>query len=199
MELIFKNRNGRLSERQREHIEIKLSKLSRFFDPIKTLTVEISTGQSQDMGEFHRVQATLVGDRGVILRADQRSQDMYTAVDMVQDVLERQIKRYKDKHWRRGRMRRKGGEFVPSETLVAEPAPEPAADEPEPERQIVRVKEFALTPMYSDEAVEQMELLDHTFFVYRDADTERVSIVYRRHDGNYGLLIPNDEAEPMGI
>jgi ribosomal subunit interface protein len=200
MELIFKNRNGKISERQREHIETKLDKLSRFFDQIKTLTVEISTGQAQDMGEFYRVQATLVGERGVILRADQRSQDMYTAVDMVQDVLERQIKRYKDKHWRRGRMRRKGGEFVASETLAPAPPPEPEEEaDTNLDHQIVRVKEFALTPMYSDEAVEQMELLDHTFFVYRDADTERVSIVYRRHDGNYGLLIPNDEAEPMGI
>jgi ribosomal subunit interface protein len=192
MDLIFKNRNGKISERQREHIETKLSKLSRYLDQIEDVEVEISTEQRQDEGEVHRMQVTLVGERGVILRADRSARDLYVATDMVQDVLQRQIKRYKEKHWRRGKLRRKDSEFVMPE-LMSELAMEEAAAEAEPPRHMVRVKEFALRPMFSDEAVEQMELLDHTFFVFRDADTSRVSVVYRRNDGNYGMIIPVED------
>jgi ribosomal subunit interface protein len=190
MELILRNRNGnRISERQRGHIEEKLGKLTRFMDDINSVEVEVSTEHRQDRGEVHRMQATLVGDRGIILRADRSAGDLYSATDMVQEVLQRQIKRYKDKHWRRGRVRRKGDEFVAPE-MMQEAAPLAATEEALEERHIVRIKEFALKPMFTDEAVEQMELLDHTFFVFRDAETSNISIVYRRHDGNYGMIVP---------
>jgi ribosomal subunit interface protein len=189
MELIVRNRNGKLSERQREHIETKLSKLSRYLDSISQAEVEVSTEQRQQEGETHRMQVTLLGEHGVRLRAEQSAPDLYVATDMVQEVLQRQIKRFKEKHWRRGRLRRKGNEFIMPEALP-EPVAVDTGEESEQERGFLRVKEFKLTPMYSDEAVEQMELLDHSFFVFRDADTERVSIVYRRKDGNYGLIVP---------
>jgi ribosomal subunit interface protein len=199
MEMIFKNRNGKISARQQDHIETKLGKLSRYMDPITSMQVEVSAEQ-QAKGEVHRLQVTLVGEHGVILRADQSAPDLYTATDMVQNVLQRQIKRYKEKHWRRGKLRRKGDEFVESgmadlaadahgvDVLEADEAE--TLDEEAHVRKFMRVKEFELTPMYSDEAVEQMELLDHSFFVFRDADTDRMSIVYRRRDGNYGMIVP---------
>ncbi len=196
MDLIFTSRNGKVSERQRAHIEEKLSKLSRYTNSISSAKVEVSSEQRQDQGEVQRLQVTLIGDRGIILRADQSAPDLYTATDMVQNVLQRQIKRHKEKHWRRGNLRRKGGEFVAAD-LLSEPtatadgtAPD-SADDPAQERHIVRVKEFALKPMFSDDAIEQMELLDHSFFVFRDAETMHVSVVYRRKDGNYGLIVPD--------
>lgn len=190
MDLIFKNRNGsKLSERQREHVEEKLGKLSRYLDGLSNAQVEISTEQRRGQGEVQRVQVTLVGERGIILRADQVGDNLYTTVDMVQEVLQRQIKRYKEKHWRRGKTRRKGDEFVFGE-LQPQEATATATAEIEAWPQIVRVKEFTLKPMFSDEAVEQMELLDHSFFVFRDAESEQISIVYRRKDGNYGLIMP---------
>jgi ribosomal subunit interface protein len=191
MDLIFKNRNGtHVSERQRAHIEQKLSKLERYLDQINSATVEIATEQRQDEGEVQRLQVTLSGEHGIILRADQRAADLYAATDLVQNVLQRQIKRYKEKHWRRGRLRRRGDEFVASELPAVDTAEEDADDEPQPDRRVVRVKNFELLPMYSDEAIEQMELLEHSFFVYRDAETSQISIVYRRNDGNYGLIMP---------
>jgi ribosomal subunit interface protein len=189
MDLIFKTRNGsRVSDRQRTHIEQKLNKLARYLDQINSATVEVTTEQRQNEGEVQRLQVTLVGEHGIILRADQRAADIYAATDLVQNVLQRQIKRYKEKHWRRGRLRHRAGEFIASELSDAMTDAEDA--EPQPDRQVMRVKNFELLPMYSDEAIEQMELLDHSFFVYRDADTAQISIVYRRHDGNYGLIMP---------
>lgn len=193
MELILKSRNGKVSDRQRSHIEEKLGRLDRYFEgAAQSITVEISSEKRRNQNEIKRMQVTLVGDHGVILRADQSFDDLYKAVDQVHDVLQRQIMRYKGKHWRRGRLRRKSGEFIASEV---EQAPALVADdeqEDEEERHVVRVKEFALKPMFTDEAIEQMELLDHSFFVFRDADTSQINVVYRRKDGNYGLIAPEE-------
>jgi putative sigma-54 modulation protein len=192
MELIVKSRSGKVSERQRAYIEEKLSKLGRYLDQISKLTVEIAEEQRRNEGIVHRAQVTLVGEHGILLRAEQRAGDLYSAVDEVHDTLQRQIRRYKDKHWRRGKLRRQGGEIVES----TQEAADGAAPEIEEQRlRIVRTKEFQVKPMFSDEAVEQMELLGHNFFVFRDAETDRINVLYRREDGNYGLIVPDGAAE----
>jgi ribosomal subunit interface protein len=192
MELIIKSRNGRVSERQRMHIDEKMNKLERYLDQISKMTVEITEEQRRTEGIVHRVQATLVGEHGILLRADQRAAELYAAVDEVHDTLQRQIKRYKEKHWRRGKLRRQGGEIIEAVPAAANGT----AAEPEEYRpRIVRTKEFEVKPMFSDEAVEQMELLGHNFFVFRDAETDKMNVLYRREDGNYGLIVPDEKAE----
>lgn len=188
MDLIVKTRNGRVSEAQRAYIEEKISKLGRYLDRISKATVEVSEEQRRNEGMVHRAQVTLVGDHGILLRAEQRAGDLHAAVDAVHDTLQQQIKRYKDKHWRRGKLRRRGGEIVEVPEL-AEGRAEPI-DEQQP--RIVRTKEFQVKPMFSDEAVEQMELLGHNFFVFRDAETSHINVLYRREDGNYGLIVPEE-------
>jgi ribosomal subunit interface protein len=191
MDLIIKSRNGKITERHRNYIEEKLGRLERYMDQIKSATVEVHTQQQRHAGEMHRVQVTLVGERGVILRAEEQSADLMTAVDEVQSVLQRQITRYKEKYWRRSsRLRRQEVERLSElETAVAiADLPDTADDTAEPE--LIRTKEFTLRPMFTDDAVEQMELLGHTFFVFQDAETSRVSVLYRRRDGHYGLIIP---------
>jgi hypothetical protein len=139
---------------------------------------------------MHRAQVTLVGDHGILLRAEQHAPDLYSAIDTVHDNLQRQIQRYKDKHWRRGKLRRQGGEIV--EAAVENNG---AVDVDDQRPRIVRTKEFQVKPMYSDEAVEQMELLGHDFFVFRDAGTSQINVLYRRQDGNYGLIVPDEGLE----
>src|SRR3954465_12425126 len=112
MELIVKSRNGKLSDRQRAYIEEKMNKLVRYLDQISKMTVEIAEEQRRNEGVIHRAQATLVGEHGILLRSEQRAADFFAAVDQVHDTLQRQIRRYKDKHWRRGKLRRQGGEIV---------------------------------------------------------------------------------------
>lgn len=188
MELIIKSRNGRVSERQRMYIDEKMTKLARYLDQISKMTVEITEEQRRTEGQVHRVQATLVGERGILLRAEQHAPELNAAVDEVHDVLQRQIRRYKEKHWRRGRLRRQGGQIVdvfPQDASAA-------SDDETPRPRIVRTKEFQVKPMFSDEAVEQMELLGHDFFVFRDAETSNINVLYRRQDGNYGLIVPED-------
>lgn len=188
MELTVKSRNGKVTDRQRAHIEDKLAKLARYMDEITSGIVEVHTEQQRNAGEIHRVQVTLVGDHGVILRAEERSPDLYAAVDEVQAVLQRQIKRYKEKFWRRNRQRRLTEaelDTTPVAVAEADSAGEEGAD-----TQLIRTKQFTLRPMFTDDAIEQMELLGHSFFVFQDAESQRLSVLYRRRDGNYGLIVP---------
>jgi putative sigma-54 modulation protein len=190
MELIVKSRSGKVSERHRSYIEEKLARLQRYMDGITTITVEVDEEQRRSDGAVQRAQVTLVAEHGVLLRSDQRAPDLFTAIDSVSDTLQRQIKRYKEKHWRRGKLRRQGGEYI--DVPFGNGAPS-AEDSPIP--RIVRTKEFQIKPMYSDEAVEQMELLGHNFFVFRDADTSQVNVLYRRGDGNYGLIVADPSSD----
>lgn len=188
MDWNIKSRNMKLHEAQREKIQEKLGKLERFLDGISDVKVECRFETLRSMGEIYTVQATVLAEHGIILRAEERNKDLLAAVDSVNDNLQRQIRRYKEKHYRRGRLRRSGGENI----MVPLPALDldPSEMEDSNEREISRAKELTLRPMFSDEAIEQMELLGHSFFVYRDAETEKISVVYRRQDGNYGILLP---------
>lgn len=190
MELTVKSRNGKITERQRHHIEEKLSKLERYMDGISSATVEVHTEQQRAAGEVSRVQVTLVGARGVYLRAEEQAGDLYAAVDAVEEVLERQIKRYKEKYWRRSRGRK--GERAPVEPAAAPAIAEPqvAVGEELPDQAVIRTKQFSMRPMFVDDAIEQMELLGHSFFVFQDAESRSVNVLYRRRDGNYGLIVP---------
>ena len=188
MEFIVKSRNGKVTPREQEYIKEKIGKLERYLDLISKVTVEVGEEQRRNQGNMHRAQVTLVGDHGILLRAEEYAPDLNSAIDTVHDNLQRQIQRYKDKHWRRGKLRRQAGEIVEVgvETNGA------AASDEEARPRIVRTKEFQVKPMFSDEAVEQMELLGHDFFVFRDAESSQINVLYRREDGNYGLIVPGE-------
>ncbi len=192
MDLTVKSRNGKITERQRKHIEEKLGKLGRYMDQITSATVEVRTEQQRQSGEVHRVQVTLTGDRGVILRAEEQANDLFVAIDEVQSVLQRQIQRYKEKYWRRERGRRPAdmAEIAEAAAVAVEDVG-PADAAADREVEVIRTKQFALRPMFTDDAIEQMELLGHSFFVFQDAETSRFSVLYRRRDGNYGLIVPD--------
>ncbi len=186
MELIIRQRHDRLGEHHHTYLESRLNRLGRYMDTLEHATVELTEERRSHEGVVHRMQITLRGAHGVLLRAERHHADLRALIDDVADVLQRQITHYKERHWRRGRLRRRGDEIV--ETDVA-----PTMSEPPMLRQITRTKVFAVTPMYSDEAIEQMELLGHDFFVFRDADNDEIAVVYRRRDGQYGLLMPRLE------
>ncbi len=194
MELTVKSRNGKITERQRQHIDEKLSKLARYMDGITSATVEVHTEMQRNAGEMHRVQVTLVGEHGVYLRAEEQAPDLYAAVDAVQEVLQRQITRYKEKYWRRGRPRRPVEPVVEpvveAEPVVAVAEPEAVVTEEPPAPAVIRTKQFKLRPMFTEDAIEQMELLGHNFFVFQDAETMHICVLYRRRDGAYGVIVP---------
>lgn len=190
MDWNIKSRNMKLHDSQRDYIQAKLGKLERYLEGISDWRVDARFETLRGMGEVFTIQVTLIAEHGVLLRAEERDKELTAAVDRVHDNLQRQIRRFKEKHYRRGRLRRQAGEVIDSPLPVFEAGDDEEAMEPVEDRQLLRAKEVTLRPMFSDEAIEQMELLGHSFFVYRDAETEKVSVVYRRTDGNYGLIMP---------
>ncbi len=180
MELIIKGKNVDVTDRLRTYVEKKIGKLDRYLPTITEAWVELTTEDAKAAQDRQVCQIT-VRSNGTILRAEERSDDMFTSIDTVLDKMYRQIARYKGK--RKNRWRGAG--------MAPEPLPLELVEETEDERSnIVRVKRFPMTPMHPDEAVEQMELLGHDFFVFFNADEGQINVLYRRKDGNYGLLQP---------
>ncbi len=180
MELIIKGKNMEVTERLRDYVDKKIGKLDRYLPTITEAWVELSTEGTRAAQDRQVCQVT-VRSNGVILRAEERSDDMFYSIDTVLDKMYRQIARYKGR--RENRWRGTG--------MSVEPLPLELEDELEDESSaIVRTKRFPTRPMHAEEAIEQMELLGHDFFVFYNADDGEVNVLYRRKDGDYGLLQP---------
>jgi ribosomal subunit interface protein len=189
MEMQLRAKNYRMTPNLRSYVEKKVPRLTRYLDDISETKVEIRGANTRSEGQTISAQLTVTLSNGVILRAEERSGDPYTSLDAVLDTMERQIARFKDRRYRRGFQRRAGRPASISEMpLIVEEGniTEPEEDEP----QIVRTKQFVVKPMFSEEAVSQMELLGHDFFIFLNAETEILNVVYRRKDGDYGLIEP---------
>jgi putative sigma-54 modulation protein len=178
MQLIIQGKNVEITDWLREYVERKIGKLDRYLPTITEARVDLSVEKAKSAQDRQVVQVTLRSN-GTILRAEERSDDMFASIDAVLDKMYRQIARYKGKRYGRGRAPQ--GESVPFEGEYYEE---------EETHRIVRVKRFAVAPMDQDEAIEQMELLGHDFFVFFNVDEDAVNVVYRRRDGHYGLLQP---------
>lgn len=181
MELEIFVQNMELTSRLRDYVDKKTAKLDRTLPNLTSIRVDLATENTRSAVERQVAQITIRDDKGTILRAEERSSDMFAAIDAVMDKLNRQIERYRGKRNDRGR----GGKVeVTVEPVVT------ADDLLDEDQRIVRHKRFALHPMNSDEAVEQMELLGHDFFVFFNLEENAINVLYRRHDGSYGLLQP---------
>ncbi len=176
-----------VGSRLQEHIEKKVGKLDRYLSTIREARVDVTElGASRASGDRYVAQLT-IPMRGTVLRAEERNSDLFAAIDQVLDKIYRQIERYKGKR-RRGR-----GDGVSVAEVAVEPeetAPGGEADEAVGPG-IVRRKQFEIHPMSEAEAVEQMELLGHDqFFVFFSSENKRINVLYRRRDGDYGLIDP---------
>jgi len=183
MELILQGRNIQITDRLRGYVEKKVDRLDRFLTTDGEARMELSSESTRSSQDRQVAQLT-IRSRGVMLRSEERSGDIFTSVDMVTDRMKRQIDRFKRK--RRNRYRPAPIE----EPLDLDYEDEEGDEEEEEGGRIVRTKRFRVAPMDPDEAVEQMELLGHTFFVFYNADGGQINVVYRRRDGDYGLIQP---------
>ena len=190
MQLIVQGKNIQVTDRLRDYVETKVNRLDRYLPTITDARMDLATESTRSYGDRQVAQLT-VHSKGMMLRAEERSGDIFTSVDMVMDKMKRQIDRYKSK--RRDRIREvQTGELPEVEMIEEEEAEydDEEYDDEESEGAIVRVKRFRVAPMSPEEAVEQMELLGHDFFVFYNADGGQFNVVYRRRDGDYGLIQP---------
>lgn len=184
MDLSINSHNMEVTPRLRNYVERKTGRLDRYMPNLTEVRVDLSAENTRNIVERQVAQITIRDNRGTILRAEERSSDMFAAIDAVVDKLYRQIKRY------RGKRRSKWRGSANDDFVLGEPLPLEEEEYEEEEQKIVRQKRFPLHPMSTEEAIDQIELLGHDFFVFFNAEEEAVNVLYKRHDGNYGLLQP---------
>ncbi|HZQ65065.1 MAG TPA: ribosome-associated translation inhibitor RaiA [Gaiellaceae bacterium] len=180
MRLQVKGKNVEVSEAIRSYAEEKLGRLERHLADPTRVELELAVEKNPSIADNHVAEAT-VWTKGPVLRAKEASADMRASIDLLADKLERQVTRYRDK---RRRHSHRGDGAVP------EPSVATAIDE-EHAPLIVKTKQFSVRPMTPEEAVVELELVGHDFFVFRNAETEQINVVYRRHDAGYGLIEPS--------
>ncbi len=172
MRITISGKNLDITEGLRSAVEEKLSRLEKYFTPDTIVNVTLSVTKKR-----HQKMEVTIPVKGHIIRAEQESDDMYVTIDLVEEVIEAQLKKYRQKlvsqQQSAGSFKQ---EFIDSESPAEE------------EVQIIRSKKFGMKPMFPEDACVQMELLGHTFFVFRNAETDDVNVVYKRKDGNYGLI-----------
>ncbi|WP_025028346.1 ribosome hibernation-promoting factor, HPF/YfiA family [Caldalkalibacillus mannanilyticus] len=179
MKFNIRGENLEITPALRDYVEKKVGRLDRYFSSEITSDVYVTLKVIRDQ---HGVEVT-IPMTGLLLRAEEKNADMYASIDLVVEKLERQIRKHKTK------VNRKMRNDNVTKGMYFEPLEDDAAHE-EDALEIVRTKRFNLKPMDPEEAVLQMDLLGHNFFVFSDAEDDRVSVVYRRRDGKYGLIQP---------
>ena len=157
----------------REIVEKKISKMDKYFEPNVTARATLTVQKNSQIFEV------TIPFNGVILRCEESTDDMYKSIDLVENKLERQIRKQKTKLQRRSNESLRFSNF------------DEVASEEDDQGEIVKVKRFNIKPMSAEEAILQMELVEHNFFVFKDCDTENINVIYKRKDGNYGLLEPD--------
>ena len=172
-------RNLEVTEAMREHVQQRLSKLERFSPDILDAKVVLSIKHDGRANTPHRVEMQLNVPHGII-RAEEAGTDMYAVIDTAVHVLERQLKKFRNKLI----TREQRGEFIPEPSSIVDDV-----DDFRPE--IVRNKRFEVRPMTPEDAAAQMEAVGHDFYMFENSRTERISVIYKRKDGHYGLLEPH--------
>ncbi len=176
MELQIIGKNMKLTPEVRHYIERKLGKLSRRLSNITKVKIEVSEEKTRSPQQRFVVQVTIESS-GTLLRGENKGENPLEAIDKVVATMDRQIEHYKGKLYDK----RKGSSFARSKSSEETETTPPS---------VVKVKRFAVKPMSVDEAIDQMELLGHDFFLFFNADNEEINLLYRRKDGNYGLIEP---------
>ncbi len=196
MQMEIRGKNVKVSEERRQLIEKKLGKLERYMENMEDATVELGTERNGKAGEGRLViEMTLRGPaNGTLLRAEERDNDLGVALDRLYEKMHKQVTRYKERMvHHKGRMR--VSEIVDRLAQAEQPQAQEKFSPAEITEtlDVVKVKQFQVKPLFVDEALEQMELLGHNFFIFQDVDNGHLSVAYRRTNGGYGILRPEVE------
>jgi len=184
MEMHITGKNLDVSTAARNYITRKLEKVNRHLTKIEAFEVVASEERTRSPEQRFIMQVTVL-NKGTILRGEERGPDLYTAVDKVAEVMNRQVEHYKGKS---PKAHRKGTPSIRTSTaeVTATESEEPVPEGP----QVVKTKHFDIKPMDIEEAIDQMILLGHDFFLFNNTDNNKINVVYKRKDGNYGLIDP---------
>jgi putative sigma-54 modulation protein len=174
MAITVRGKNINITPALKDYVEKRIGKVTKYFSALGEITVLLTVEKG------HHIVEVTVPLNGMLLRGEESTNDMYTSIDLVIEKLEKQIEKYKTKLSRRLRSGLFKGDLIA----------DTAASETDSDFKIVKTKRFAIKPMDVQEAVMQMNLINHDCYVFTNSETEDVNVVYRRRDGNYGLIEP---------
>ncbi len=183
MNIVVTGANVEVAEALRAYVARKLERLARYFDHLQEAKVVLREERRRPVGRARVVEVTVWG-QGLVLRGEEAATDPYASVDRIVDKLEKQIAKHRSRLIDKRRLDERRQRSA--ERARAERAAKAEAEAPGP--RVVRRKRFPMKPMTEEDAAVQMELLGHSFFVYRDAESGRVCVLYRRRDGDYGVI-----------
>ena len=178
MNITVRGKNIDVTPALRDYVEKRVSKVTKYFSEVGNIHAALEVEKNKQSVEL------TVPVNGIILRAQESTEDMYASIDLVIDKIERQIRKHKTKLMKKFRTNNNNGTSKFLSDLIPDTV---GLDE---DYKVIKTKRFTIKPMTVEEAIMQMNLLNHDFFVYFDADDEAVSVVYKRADGDYGLILP---------
>lgn len=187
MKLLIQGNNITVTEAIHDYVEQKLEKAVKHFQGITTkVDVHLSVARNARIADKHKAEVTVYAN-GAVIRAQEGSENLYASIDLVSDKIARQLRKYKERLQDKKVAPVKAGEIVEekpvSSTLIGDRLPELP-------QEVVRMKYFAMPPMSIQEALEQLQLVDHDFYMFRNCDTNEINVIYMRNHGGYGVIQP---------
>jgi putative sigma-54 modulation protein len=187
MQLAIHGKNIEITEAIREYISRKLDKVLSHFDQLTVgIDVHLSVARNPRIADSHSAEVTVYAN-GTIIRAEERTENLYASIDLVSDKLHRQLRKYKERLQKKPRP--KTALAVAGQVPVAPPNLEQAPSLP---REVVRTKYFAMPPMTTEEAADRLALVGHDFFMFRNVETGEINVLYERNHGGYGVIVPRN-------
>jgi putative sigma-54 modulation protein len=198
MKLVIQGKNIEITDAIRDYVNQKVEKAVSHFESLTTeIDVNLSVARNPRINPKQTAEVTIYAN-GTVIRSEESSEDLYASIDLVADKIARRLRKYKEK--RQNNKHKTKTEIEPSEILeetegisdlIAKGTPELPAD-------VVRTKYFAMPPMKVEEALEQLQLVGHDFFMFRNADTGEINVIYERNHGGYGVLMPRGNGHTHG-
>lgn len=188
MKLLIQGNNIEVTNAIHEYVQQKLEKAVRHFQNITMkVDVHLSVARNPRISDRHKAEVTVYAN-GTVIRAQESSEDLYASIDLVSDKIARQLRKYKEKHlYQKTHIQPKTGEMLEDEPV----APDLIGDRtPELPNEVVRMKYFTMPPMTIGEAKEQLQLVDHDFYMFRNSATGEINVIYLRNHGGYGVIQP---------
>ena len=191
MDIDIHTKNIDLSPAAEDYIQKKFSRIHRHLQNMGAAKIEVSRTSARSSGSRVRAQMTL-SVAGYTLRGQDSGVNLFAAVDGVTDIVDRQIRRFKGKvyHTEQAKKSRRGFRDIPAEAIVQTSVELDEEDTMDDIGEVVRTKRFSMTPMSIEDAILQMEMLSHNFFLFFNTDTDEYNVAYRRQDGDYGVIEP---------
>ncbi|PSP23628.1 MAG: ribosome-associated translation inhibitor RaiA [Cyanobacteria bacterium SW_5_48_44] len=191
MKLLIQGNNIEVTDAIRDYVQKKIEKAVKYFQHITSkVDVHLSVARNPRISQKHTAEVT-VNTNGKVIRAQESSEDLYTSINLVSDKIARQLRKYKEKHLdNKTHAQPKTSEMVAEEAVASDLVGDRT---PELPGEVVRMKYFAMPPMTIDEALEQLQLVDHDFYMFRNCETGEINVIYARNHGGYGVLQPRSE------